>query len=173
MKTIHSLIPALLAGAIIIATGCNDRRPTPVPPVNKAVNLADSGYIKIAADINYDVIVIPPTGSDPWESERVSGYDGSRMIDYIFENIYAGTITPYDLVTGEPIATDEIRKLENEAGTDRSMIAKLQFTEDWYYNAADGQIRKIVKSITLGREFRDSMGNMFGYKALFKLVMAE
>lgn len=173
MKRIHYRLPAILAGAIIIAAACNDSPTATVPPEKKAEQPAQPGFIRIATDINYDVIVIPPAGSDPWESERVSGYDGSLMVDDIFKKIYEGTMIPYDLATGEPIAAEDVKQIEKEMGSDRSLIAKLQFTEDWYYNPDSGEIRKIVKSVTLGYEFRDSMGNMFGYKALFRLVLEE
>ncbi|MBE0675740.1 MAG: hypothetical protein IH591_13860 [Bacteroidales bacterium] len=173
MNRITYRLSAILAGAIIIVAACNDSPTATVPPGKKAEQPAEPGFIRIATDINYDVIVIPPVGSDPWESERVSGYDGSLMVDDIFKKIYEGTMVPYDLVTGEPIAAEDVKKIEKEMGSDRSLIAKLQFTEDWYYNPDDGEIRKIVKSVTLGYEFRDSMGNMFGYKALFRLVLAE
>lgn len=158
---------------LFLLTGCHDRSGNDAPAGPRPAAQADSGFILIANDINYDVIVNPPAEADPWETERVSGYNGNIMVEDLFQKLYSEKLQAYDMLTGEPIKPADVRKLVNEMNSAGTGVAKLQFTEDWYYNPATSEIKKIVKSIILGYEFRDSQGTMFGHRALFKLILAE
>lgn len=163
----------MLLPAYLCFTGCHDRKaglsailPAPAAP-------ADSGFILIAAGINYDVIISPPPEADPWEKERVLGFRGMPMINDIFDKIYNGSIKAYELGSETSVNSRRLKELEKEIANDRNRVAKLQFTEDWYYNASTAELKKVVRSVVLGYEYRDSHGNMFGYKALFRAVLAE
>lgn len=173
MKRLATYLVLSAISAILLSSGCNERRRTRANLHKPMSAQADSGFVLIAADINYDVIVAPPKEADPWESERVSGYDGNMMLEDIFEKIYAGTLAAYDLLTGESLRPSEVGKMVKEMKSSGSGVAKIQFTEDWYYNSATGELKKIVKSIILGYEFRDSQGTFFGHRALFRVIMAE
>ena len=159
--------------SLFFLTGCHNRTSSDAPVRPGPVAEADSGFILIAKDINYDVIVNPPAEADPWETERMSGYNGNIMIEDLFQKLYAEKLQAYDMLTGESITPADVRKLVNEMNSSGTGVAKLQFTEDWYYNPATSEIKKIVKSIILGYEFRDSQGTLFGHRALFKLILAE
>lgn len=159
----------LLLMVAAVVTACGNRNGNhPGVPGPQPTRRGDSALL-IASDINYDVVVKPPTEGDPWQIERVSGYNGTEMIDDLFGKIYDGTLTARHITTGEPLNSDDIRRMEKELGSDRSLISKIQFTEDWFYHPSDGRIEKVVKEIILGYEFRDSQGNLFGYKALFTI----
>jgi hypothetical protein len=173
MALINRHIHYLLLCSLIILAGCSDKKQVPPGLPAPQAFKPDSGFMLIAAGINYDVIVRPPAESDPWESERVSGYNGPVLIESIFEKVYSGTMTAYDIATGTPLSTQSVRSLERDMGTDRSQVSKLQFTEDWYYNASTGEIKKVVRSLALGYDYIDSQGRMFGYKALFMIVPGE
>lgn len=173
MKRLTSYLVAIIVSGLILSSGCTGRDRTEVSVLKPATAEIDSGLILIASDINYDVIVNPPEEADPWETERVSGYDGNKMTDDIFKKIFTGTLLAYDMFTGEPLSQAEVRKMVDEMNSVSTGVAKIQFTEDWYYDPATAEIRKIVKSIILGYEFRDSQGTMFGHRALFRLVLAE
>jgi hypothetical protein len=165
------LIIGLFAFAMLFAS-CTDK--SPGTDIARPVTAIDStDLIKIATDINYDIIISPPEGADPWDAERVSGYQGTAMTDDLFEKIYSGVIIAYDYQSEAPLKPSDVRKIEKDIGSDRTIIAKIQFTEDWFYNPQTGEIRKVVKSMILGSEFRDSQGGFFGYNALFKLVFEE
>jgi hypothetical protein len=82
-------------------------------------------------------------------------------------------LTAYDIISGEPLEPSEIKELEKDMNSTGKGVTKIQFTEDWYYDPATSEIKKIVKSIIFGYEFRDSQGTMFGHRALFKLILAE
>jgi len=152
---------------------CNNGNKTSDPGPGMGQSGISDNAVLFASDINYDVIVKPPSDGDPWQAERVSGYEGGAMINDIFEKLYNGTITARHITTGEPLKPQDIKTMERELGTDRSLIAKIQFTEDWFYHPSTGRIEKVVKEIIMGYEFRDSQGNLFGYKALFSVGFTD
>ncbi|MFO7575041.1 MAG: hypothetical protein R6W67_07770 [Bacteroidales bacterium] len=173
MKRLTNCFLPILLLYLILSTGCKEETRSGMPARKPATAQADSGFILIASDINYDVIVNPPEEIDPWETERVSGYNGNIMVEDIFEKIYSGTLKAYDMISGEPLSPSDVKKLEEEMNSAGKGVAKIQFTEDWYYDPDTSEIKKIVKSIIMGYEFRDSQGIMFGHRALFKLILAE
>jgi hypothetical protein len=125
--------------------------------------------ILVAEDIIYDVIIKIPNSEDPWEVEKLEGYQGDRMISELFNAVYTEKIQAYDYHTGKKLSPDEIRKTELIPGFDRNNIGKIQFTENWYYNPATMDIEKEIVSIVLGYEDREIDGTLIGYKAAFKL----
>ena len=171
-RLLTCLIPILLS-YLILSAGCKSENRSEKTLRKPAIAEADSGFVLIAKDINYDVIVNPPEEIDPWETERVKGYNGNLMTEDLFEKIYSGVLPAYDMLSGEPYSPSEVKKLVDEMKSASGGVAKIQFTEDWYYNPGTTEIKKIVKSIILGYEFRDSQGTMFGYRALFRLILAE
>lgn len=125
--------------------------------------------ILVAEDIIYDVIIKIPDREDPWEVEKLEGYQGDRMISELFNAVYTENIKAYDYHTGKRLSPDEIRKTELTPGFDRNNIGKIQFTENWYFNPATMDIDKEIVSIVLGYENREIDGTLIGYKAAFKL----
>jgi hypothetical protein len=78
---------------IALITSCNERRneqKTASAPLTEDV---PEGAILIARDIVTEVIIRPDPDGDPWETEKVAGYNGEAMVNGIFERVYDGTLT--------------------------------------------------------------------------------
>lgn len=125
--------------------------------------------ILVAENIIYDVIIKIPDRDDPWEVEKLEGYQGNRMISELFNAVYTEKIKAYDYHTGKRLTPDEVREFELTPGFDRNNIGKIQFTENWYYNTGTMDIKKEIVSIVLGYENREIDGTLIGYIAAFKL----
>jgi hypothetical protein len=127
-----------------------------------------SGLVAVATDIITEVIVKPDTLGDPWELEKVKGYNGKLMFASLFDNIYNKKIVVYDIMSDAPLDPTDVRKMEKDFNSDITRIAKFQFLEDWYFNSETNKIIKKIKSISFGYEIMDN-GFPKRYKALFKL----
>ena len=126
--------------------------------------------ILIGKDIITEVIVRPDTLGDPWEVEKVEGYNGLAMYKEIFSNAYNGRIPVFNILTGQPMEPEELKKMEKEFVSDYSMIGKLQFIEDWYFDPAFNKLTKIVKSVSFGYESPREEGLPTSYKAMFMVI---
>jgi hypothetical protein len=156
-------IPAII---VLMLFSCRNEKPSPAN--SSAYEQVPAGSITVAKDIVTEVIVKPDTLGDPWEVEKVAGYNGKVMIDNIFKSIYEGKLIAKDYHSGIPLKIDEVKDFEKEFN-DRSMIGKISFTEDWYYDPATSIMVKKVKSMAFGYELRNNEGNIFGYKAVFAI----
>lgn len=128
-----------------------------------------NGLIVVAKNIITEIIVRPDTSGDPWEVEKVQGYNGKQMYDRLFNDIYNKKLIVYDCLTGKSLSPGDIKKIENEYGSDRSKIAKVQFAEDWFYDPQTWEIRKEIKSVSFGYEEKKEDGLPTRYRALFQL----
>lgn len=153
----------VISAFIILFSSCNNRNKELELPV-----IEEKGEI-IAEEIIYDVIVKPQSEYDEWETEKLEGYDGSSMIDRIFESIYDSSVEVFDYFTGEKLSPGDVRSMEKQDGFERNKIGKIQFTENWYFNSQNLQIEKEIISIVPGYESRSSDGTFIGYKAAFRL----
>jgi hypothetical protein len=164
---------------IMLIMSCNERgrdskrdaASEPAGNVFPNIPVSDSlpdGAILIAGDVVTEVIIKPDPEGDPWETEKVAGYRGADFVDNIFERIYAGTITVYDYHSGEALSADDVRKIEDDFGGDRSLIGKLSFTEDWYYFPSANMLQKRAKSVTFGYELYNNLGKVYAYRAAFR-----
>lgn len=127
--------------------------------------------ILVAEEIIYDVIIKISNPDDPWEVEKLEGYQGNMMIAELFNAVYTERIKAYEYHSGKRLKPDEVRMAELQPGFDRNNIGKIQFTENWYYNTATMEIEKEVVSVVLGYENREIDGTLIGYKAAFRLNM--
>lgn len=147
-------------------TGSEPGNPTlsPRPPAAEL----PAGAVLVATDIVTEIIVRPDPDGDPWDTEKVAGYQGEAMVDNIFSRIYDGTMTVYDYHSGEALSPAEVRKIEEEFKNDRSKIGKLSFTEDWYYYPGENRVEKKSKSVTFGYELYNNLGKVYAYRAAFR-----
>lgn len=127
-----------------------------------------AGAVLIASDIVTEVIIRPDPEGDPWEIEKVAGYEGDLLVANIFSRIYDGTLTVYDYHSGEALSAADVKKIESEFSDDRIRIGKLSFTEDWYYNPAENSLHKKAKSVTFGYELYNNLGKVYAYRAAFR-----
>lgn len=126
------------------------------------------GAVLIASDIVTEIVVRPDPEGDPWEAEKVAGYNGQPLVDGIFSSVYDGTMTVYDYHSGEPLSRADVKKIEDEFKNDRTKIGKLSFTEDWYYYPATNRVEKKAKSVTFGYELYNNLGKVYAYRAAFR-----
>ncbi len=126
------------------------------------------GAVIIATDIVTEVIIRPDPDGDPWETEKVAGYNGGALVEGIFSRIYDGSLTVYDYHSGEPLTPAEVKKIEGEFENDRNRIGKLSFTEDWYYFPEENRLEKRAKSVTFGYELYNNAGKVYAYRAAFR-----
>ena len=169
MKKLTALT-ILLSVILVFAFSCKNGtgKNTPKPGENKEAPLPD-GLLLIGKDIITDVIVRPDTLGDPWEVEKVKGFDGSTMFRTLFDRIYNGEVTVYHCILDEPLKAEDVRKAEKEFDSDLSRIAKLQFLEDWYFDPATNGIIKKTKSVSFGYEVIRDNELPTGYVALFRV----
>lgn len=163
MKRILSLIILPL-----VIVSCHDHGREKSGVSNPPLPVTPEGSILIARDMVTEVILRPDPEGDPWDIEKVAGYQGVEMVDDIFKKIYKGSIVVYDYHTGEKMSPAEVRKIESEFNNDRSRIGKLSFIEDWYYFPADSHIEKRCKSVVFGYELYNNFGKVYAYRAAFR-----
>jgi len=160
-------IPVLF---LLIAVSCRNEKQTVIKPV--AGENVPAGCITVAKNIVTEIIVRPDSLGDPWEIEKVAGYNGSEMVNDIFSSIYQGKLIAKDYHTGKPLKIENVKDFERDF-TNRSRIGKLSFTEDWYYNPITFSMTKKVKSMAFGYELLNNEGKVFGYKAVFSVEPAN
>lgn len=152
----------------VMITSCNGRRSeqkTTSAPLTEGV---PEGAIIIARDIVTEVIIRPDPDGDPWELEKVAGYNGEAMVNSIFERVYDGKLTVYDYHSGDVLTANDVKKIEAEFKNDRTKIGKLSFTEDWYYRPADNSLEKRARSVVFGYELYNNLGKVYAYRAAFR-----
>ena len=153
---------------IALISSCNERRSeqkTTRTPVSADI---PEGAVLIARDIVTEVITRPDPDGDPWDLEKVAGYNGDAFVNDIFKRVYDGTLIVYDYHSGEALSAGDVKKIEGEFNNDRTKIGKLSFTEDWYYFPATNTLEKKVKSVAFGFELYNNLGKVYAYKAVFR-----
>lgn len=158
---------------ITLITSCNERRSeqkTISAPLTEDI---PEGAVLIARDIVTDVIIRPDPDGDPWEIEKVAGYNGEAMVNGIFERVYDGTLTVYDYHSGEVLTANDVKKIEAEFKNDRTKIGKLSFTEDWYYLPATNKLEKRARSVVFGYELYNNLGKVYAYRAAFRADLGQ
>jgi hypothetical protein len=168
MKTI---ITALILAALTVS--CSGRRSEPKETTDQSTDVIAEGAVIVAHDIVTEVIIKPDPEGDPWEMEKVSGYNGAIMINTLFDRIYDGSLTVYDLHSGEALSAGDVKQVEKEFNNDRSMIGKLSFTEDWLYYPATNRLEKRTKSVVIGYELYNNQGRVYAYRAAFQARLDE
>ncbi|MCA1756361.1 MAG: hypothetical protein LC649_02755 [Bacteroidales bacterium] len=157
------LLFILIAG---IAAGCRNG-----DDQQKNYQQDSESRVLVAGNIIYDVVVIPEAEDDEWESERLKGYRGDEMVDALFEAVYSKKAVATDYFSGEKIKPSRLRDMEATDEYRRSDIAKLQFTENWYFNPETLEIEKEVISIVPGYRYSTGEGDITatGYRALLAI----
>jgi hypothetical protein len=111
----------------------------------------DSGNSIILADtIIYYTIIKNPYEDDTWQEKCLSRLDRKGLTNIIFNAIYNGRLTPYDFKTETPITIKEVREIEKKFSRDDA--AKVEFTEEWYFNETEMTFTKRVNAIMIGYE---------------------
>jgi hypothetical protein len=165
----ENFVPVLMIFILVTINSCkNETKPGLVKSGDLTIS-ENPGLIAVAKNIITDIIVKPDSTGDPWEVEKVQGYDGKKMYEKLFDNIYNKKLIVYDCLTGKPLSPGDIKKIEKDYGSDRSKIGKIQFSEDWYFDPQTNQIRKEIKSVSFGYEIMQEKGLPNRYKPLFQI----
>jgi hypothetical protein len=139
-------------------------------PASTSINSSvPEGLIPVGTDMITDVILRPDSLGDPWEVEKVKGFNANDMFSTLLNNIYNNKITVYSALSETPMKPAEVKKIVDEFGSDLKKIAKIQFCEDWFLDPATGNIVRKTKSIILGFEIPREQGLPPSYRAMFRI----
>jgi len=127
------------------------------------------GLVPVGSDMITDVILRPDSLGDPWELEKVKGFDANAMFKTLLDNIYNEKITAYSALTDEPMKPSDVKQLVGEFNSDLKKIAKLQFCDDWFLDPSTGNVVRKTKSIIFGYEVPRETGLPPSYKAMFRI----
>lgn len=171
MKKYFLLLTALLLVALVPVACKNDRN---IPGHSGMPELAPgSDSLLLARPITYDVVIRNPNPEDTWTAECLAGMDQQALTDFVFSALYEKKLTAYDFYTDKPLPVRKIKKIEQAMNNDRSRLAKIQFTENWYLDTARMTMDKKVTSMMFGYEVYDANGDVRGYKAAFRINLNE
>ena len=125
----------------------------------------------VADSILYDVVIKNPDPSDEWVNTNLKYLEREKWLDEIFSAIYHKKLKAFDYYTGEELSVRAVKKIEKETDFDRNKIAKIQFTEKWYFDSKTLTMNKKVIHMVIGYEYFNSHGELRGYKAAFTVKM--
>lgn len=159
----------LLATGIILLGSCHSKQPHETNNIPRPLVTTTGDSTRVASQITYDVIIKNPNSDDTWTSSCLRGLNRQTWVDEIFKGLYEGKLTALDYNTNKPLRLKDIRRFEKNIEQDRSRIAKVQFTENWYFDTLTYTMNKQVHSIILGYEVYNDKGNVRGYKPAFRI----
>ena len=125
----------------------------------------------VAAPILHSVVVKNPDPNDEWTTECLKTLDKAALVNAIFDAIYSGKVGAINYETDEPFTIDEVKALELEYT--RDLVGKIQFEEEWYFDAENFRMGKKVKSVMLAYELYDLNREVRGYKAGVQVMFNE
>jgi len=128
-----------------------------------------AGMIPVGSNMITDVILRPDSLGDPWELEKVKGFDANAMFRTLLDKISSNSITVYSPLSEEPMKAADVKKITDEFDSDIRRIAKMQFCEDWYFDPSSGNVVRKTRSIILGYEVPREQGLPTSYKAMFMI----
>ena len=170
------LLLIFLAGALLC--GCSRKEKPSGPGMNvKGPNRysADTsgieGTVNVARQIVYDVEIINPYPDDTWTSECLKGLDRGELVGFVFDGIYSGRFSTYDIFEGTPITSKKIRKMEEKGEFSRDRIGKFQFMEEWILDTLNMSFTKQVTEIRMGLQKFNADGELTGYAPLLRVVL--
>jgi hypothetical protein len=162
----------LLTVAMIIFTAmssCGSGGSGKNPGKSIANEVTSEGLIPVGSDMITDVILRPDSLGDPWELEKVKGFDANALLKTLLDNIYSEKITVYSALTEEPMKQSDVKKIMGEFNSDLKKIAKLQFCDNWFLDPSTGNVVRKTKSIIFGYEIPREAGLPPSYKAMFRI----
>jgi len=159
-------ISIIIIGLAIAIISCNNEKPSAVKNSAK-LTMADGEFI-LTDSLIYGIATHASENIDSSELVGFSKFLKEKLIDYIFQQVYAGKLTAYDFFSEKELSIHEVKELEKMDGFNRSKVGKVQFDEQWLIDK-NGVLIKRVNSMTLGIEHFSNQGNFIGYNALFKI----
>jgi len=162
MKTNICIILCILCLTFL---SCGQKKGIDEAQHTDTLSVVGASLTPLASTITYDVVIRNPDPSDTWTTECLQHLDLTGFINYIYDGVYAGKIQPVDYHSGELLTVKNVEAMEKKYP--RSQIGKVQFVEEWFYDANVMRIVKRVKSVMLAYELYDLEGKITGYRAGF------
>lgn len=166
MRGLLIILPAFL---FLMACGNQKQPATEKTVTHDRPGLDDAALI--ADSITYPVTIYNFDPADTWTAQCLSKVQREKMVNDIFEAIYAGHLTVYHYYTDEVLSVDEIRALETQPDFSRNRVEEIQFVETWHFSPRLKQFEKKVHSIVIAYALYDEDGNRRGLKAAFRIKM--
>ncbi|HCT30374.1 MAG TPA: hypothetical protein DIW31_06495 [Bacteroidales bacterium] len=142
---------------------CNTKKPSE----NKANNSVEETKV-LTDNLVYGIATRPSENADSSELVEFGTFLQKDLINFIFDEIYAGKLQAYDFFTDKELSIDDIKLIEKTEGFDRKKVGKVQFNEQWLVDKNGGLIKR-VNSMTFGIEHYSSQGTFLNYNALFSV----
>ena len=130
-----------------------------------------AGTRTVAEQIVYDVEIINPYPDDTWTAECLRGLDHRSLVDFVFDGLYAGRFSAFDIFEGTPIPARKIKKMEEKGEFSRDGIGKFQFQEEWILDTVRMTYTKKVTEIRMGLQKFNDDGELTGYAPLLRVVL--
>ncbi|MDF1550822.1 MAG: hypothetical protein P1P88_23570 [Bacteroidales bacterium] len=169
--TINLLILLCLSSLLIFQNGCrndvnetneNDSTAYKVPPAKTgnfyATNLNNANAIVLADSISYDVTIKNPDPQDTWTEEDIGRMDEAALANIVLNAIYNGRLTAYNYQTESPMSIKEVKAMETKYP--RESVARMRFTEEWYFNENELKFGKRVNAIMIAYEKFNTKGEV-------------
>lgn len=151
----------IFAALVLILSGCSREKKEP------AATSAPQGTSM--GTITYDTIILNPNADDTWTTECLSKLERKKLIDDIFDAVYAGKLTAIDYFTRKKFSVDEVKAMEKSGEFTRDKIGKIQFDEQWYWDKQNARMQKKVTAMTLGYEVYNNDSTLRGHKPVFRI----
>ncbi len=130
-----------------------------------------AGIKTVAERIVYDVEIINPYPDDLWTTECLEPLDHEALVDFVFNGIYEGKFSAFDIFEETPLPARKIRKMEENGEFSRGSIGKFQFQEEWILDTETMTFSKKVTEIRMGLQKFNEDGDLTGYAPLLRVVL--
>ena len=178
MKTTSICLLFLISCLFLLSVSCGNRNspessghPSENTDPDAGVESDQTGIIKVADQIIYDVEIINPNSNNQWTAECLAGLDHDALVDFVFDGLYKERFFAYDIFEGTPISAKSIRKMEEEGDFSRDRIGKFQFKEVWELDTLNMSYIKKVTEIRMGVQAFQEDGTVANYNPLLRVVL--
>ena len=166
MKVLFIVLPALL---FLVACG-NKKQPATEKTISPGRPELDDTAL-IADTITYPVTIFNFDPTDTWTAQCLSKVQREKVVNEIFEAIYAGELTVYHYYSDKILSPEEIRALEAQSDFARNRVEEIQFVETWFFSPRLKKFEKKVHSIVIAYALYTEEGQRRGLKAAFRIKM--
>ena len=125
----------------------------------------------VANPIICDIIVKNPNPANEWMDFCLENADIEAIQNILYNAVYQGDLIPYHHNLDSILPIDSVKAMESRHKDQQ--IAKLLFEEKWYLNETTYEMYKTVSVITFGYELVNDQGEVYGYKAGFKVYLDQ
>ena len=161
-----------LAGSLLFScSGKKQQSAVTQTEAGTALPSDETGIVRVAEQIIYDVEIINPYPDDLWTTECLEDLDRETLVDFVFDGIYRDRFSAYDIFEGTPISAKKIVNMEKNGEFTRERIGKFQFREEWILDTLHMTFSKKVSEIRMGVQKFNQNGELTGYAPLLRVVL--